>query len=161
MMYRRIRDKVLFRRRMHIKAQRMADIVIVSTPDLLQLVPKSIHLPNPVDTDHFKPDIIYKKKKEALTLKTEVTDSQCALDYCKENNINLDIDLHDRNQKPILHANMPDFLRQYKIYVDIKCVNDTILQALSKTGLEALACGLKVLDHKLKYCEGLPAQHNP
>ena len=50
MMYRRIRDKVLFRKRMHIKAQRMADTVIVSTPDLLHLVAKGIHLPNPVDT---------------------------------------------------------------------------------------------------------------
>ena len=46
---------------MHIKAQRMADTVIVSTPDLLQLVAKGIHLPNPVDTDHFKPRLNFKK----------------------------------------------------------------------------------------------------
>src|SRR5690349_11355659 len=36
MMYRGLRDKVLFKKRMHINAQRMADTVIVSTPDLLQ-----------------------------------------------------------------------------------------------------------------------------
>ena len=162
MMYRRIRDKVLFRKQMHIKAQRMADTVIVSTPDLLHIVAKSIHLPNPVDTDHFKPDSISKnEQKEALTIDTEVTDIQWALDYCKRHNISLNIEVYNRIKNPIIYKDMPEFLRRYKTYVDIRYVNKTILQNLSKTALEALACGLKVLDYQLKYRQGLPREHDP
>jgi glycosyltransferase involved in cell wall biosynthesis len=162
MMYRGLRDKVLFRKRMHINAQRMADTVIVSTPDLLQLVAKGIYLSNPVDTDHFKPDSLLKnEQKEALTIDTEVTDIQWALDYCKMHNISLNIEVYNRIKAPIIYKDMPDFLRRYKIYVDIRYVDKTILQNLSKTALEALACGLKVLDYQLKYRQGLPLEHDP
>lgn len=162
MMYRGLRDKVLFRKRMHINAQRMADTVIVSTPDLLQLVAKGIYLSNPVDTDHFKPDSLLKnEQKEALTIDTEVTDIQWALDYCKMYNISLNIEVYNRIKAPIIYKDMPDFLRRYKIYVDIRYVDKTILQNLSKTALEALACGLKVLDYQLKYRQGLPQEHDP
>lgn len=162
MMYRGLRDKVLFKKRMHINAQRMADTVIVSTPDLLQLVAKGIYLSNPVDTDHFKPDSLLKnEQKEALTIDTEVTDIQWALDYCKMHNISLNIEVYNRIKAPIIYKDMPDFLRRYKIYVDIRYVDKTILQNLSKTALEALACGLKVLDYQLKYRQGLPLEHDP
>jgi glycosyltransferase involved in cell wall biosynthesis len=162
MMYRGLRDKVLFRKRMHINAQRMADTVIVSTPDLLQLVAKGIYLSNPVDTDHFKPDSLLKnEQKEALTIDTEVTDIQLALDYCKMHNISLNIEVYNRIKAPIIYKDMPDFLRRYKIYVDIRYVNENILENLSKTALEALACGLKVLDYQLKYRQGLPREHDP
>lgn len=162
MMYRGLRDKVLFKKRMHINAQRMADTVIVSTPDLLQLVAKGIYLSNPVDTDHFKPDSLLKnEQKEALTIDTEVTDIQWALDYCKMHNISLNIEVYNRIKAPIIYKDMPDFLRRYKIYVDIRYVDKTILQNLSKTALEALACGLKVLDYQLKYRQGLPREHDP
>src|SRR5919198_568497 len=140
-MYRRLRGKMLFRKRMHTEAQKMADKVIVSTPDLLQLVAEGVHLPNPIDT--------------------EVTDIQWALDYCKRNNIVLDIEVYDRMKNPIMYNAMPNFLRRYKIYVDIRYVNKTTLQNLSKTALEALACGLKVLDYQLQYHQGLPIEHNP
>lgn len=162
MMYRGLRDKVLFKKRMHINAQRVADTVIVSTPDLLQLVAKGIYLSNPVDTDHFKPDSLLKnEQKEALTIDTEVTDIQWALDYCKMHNISLNIEVYNRIKAPIIYKDMPDFLRRYKIYVDIRYVDKTILQNLSKTALEALACGLKVLDYQLKYRQGLPLEHDP
>jgi glycosyltransferase involved in cell wall biosynthesis len=162
MMYRGLRDKVLFKKRMHINAQRVADTVIVSTPDLLQLVAKGIYLSNPIDTDHFKPDSLLKnEQKEALTIDTEVTDIQWALDYCKMHNISLNIEVYNRIKAPIIYKDMPDFLRRYKIYVDIRYVDKTILQNLSKTALEALACGLKVLDYQLKYRQGLPREHDP
>jgi glycosyltransferase involved in cell wall biosynthesis len=160
-MYRRLRDKVLSRKQVHAEAQKMADKVIVSTPDLLQLVAKGVHLPNPIDTDHFKPDPKKNGLKEALTIDTEVTDIQWALDYCKRNNIVLDIEVYDRMKNPIMYNAMPDFLRRYKIYIDIRYVNKTTLQNLSKTALEALACGLKVLDYQLQYHQGLPREHNP
>lgn len=155
------RVRKLLRNRKHLKAQRLADAVIVSTPDLLQWVTNCTYLPNPVDIDLFKPNTIYEKKKNALTIKTEVTDARRALDYCKNNNINADIEVYDRSQSPIMYADMPNFLRQYTLYVDIKYVNETVLEALSKTGLEALACGLKVLNYRLEYRQGLPVEHDP
>lgn len=44
----------MLRKRMHIKAQRSADRVIVGTPDLIHLVKGSVLSHIPVDTDHFK-----------------------------------------------------------------------------------------------------------
>jgi glycosyltransferase involved in cell wall biosynthesis len=157
--YRRMRDKI---RRIQLNAQRMADAVIVSTPDLLPLVSNAIYIPNPVDIDHFTPHVIRKEnKKNAIAFKTEVTDAQWLLYYCKYNNIRLDIEVYDRSKTPIMHADMPEFLRQYAVYVDIKYVEEQLLQALSKTALEALACGLTVLDFKLDCRQGLPDEYTP
>ena len=61
----------------------------------------------------------------------------------------------------MLYAEIPNLLKKYDIYVDIKIVNDKIIESLSKTGLESLACGLKVLNYKLEYLDKLPQMHNP
>ena len=61
----------------------------------------------------------------------------------------------------MLYAEIPNFLKKYDIYVDIRIVNDKILESLSKTALESLACGLKVLNYKLEYIDKLPEKHNP
>ena len=61
----------------------------------------------------------------------------------------------------LLYEEIPNFLKKYDIYVDIRIVNDKILENLSKTGLESLACGLKVLNYKLEYIDKLPEMHNP
>lgn len=144
------------------KAQTLADEVIVSTPDLLELVPGATYLPNPVDTDHFKPDLTQtSKSKEALTMETEVSSASQTLSYCKKNGINLDIEVYDRTKAPIPYSEMPQFLKGYGVYVDIKFVNNTILQALSMTGLQALACGLTILDYQLTFRHRLPAEHDP
>ena len=63
-------------------------------------------------------------------------------------------------QKPLLHKEIPDLLKKYNVYVDIRFVNDKILENCSKTALESLACGLKVLNHKLEYLDKLPQMHN-
>jgi hypothetical protein len=60
-----------------------------------------------------------------------------------------------------MYGEMPDFLKQYELYVDIRYVNKKVLENLSKTALESLACGLRVLDYKLNYHKGLPSEHNP
>jgi glycosyltransferase involved in cell wall biosynthesis len=148
--------------KINFKAQRLADAVLVSTPDLLNLVEKGVYLPNPVDIEHFRPDMITRKsRKEALTIDTEVTDIQWSLNYCRKHNLNICIDVYDRTQKPIMYGEMPDFLKQYELYVDIRYVNKKVLENLSKTALESLACGLRVLDYKLNYHKGLPSEHNP
>lgn len=70
--------------------------------------------------------------------------------------------MYSTGQKPpLLHEEIPNFLKKYNVYVDIRIVNDKILENFSKTALESLSCGLKVLNYKLEYIERLPEIHNP
>ena len=148
---------------LRIESQKLADEILVSTPDLLSLLPNAKYLPNPVDVEHFSKDNIDKDKsdKNALTIKTESGNIEKSLQYCKDNNIDLKIDVFDRTKTPLLYRDVPNLLKKYKVYVDIRVVNDKILESLSKTALESLACGLKVLNYKLEYLDKLPEMHNP
>ena len=73
--------KRLYRKKIgHSKAQKLADAVCVSTPDLLPLVRNGIHIPIPIDTYHFKPDNNSSVElKEAFTVNSEVTNIQWLL----------------------------------------------------------------------------------
>jgi glycosyltransferase involved in cell wall biosynthesis len=163
--YRAIKDKLfLSKERRNLRAQEQADAVIVSTPDLLELCSRddAYYLPNPVDTDHFKVDPTSENgKKEALTIDSEATNIQHTINYCKRNNVEVEIETYDRTRRPIAHSEMPNFLKKYRIYVDIRFVDNQMLENLSKTALEALACGLSVLDYKLAVRRGLPSKHDP
>lgn len=171
-LYRRIRNTILLKKRIHSKVQSLSDLIIVSTPDLLQYLStkgrmRRIYLPNPVDSDLFNPSIIpslnsnENHQAEAVTMDTEVTNMAWVNNYLKANNINFNIDVYDRIKYPLMYSELPGFLRRYKIYVDIRYVDGKILNNLSKTGLEALACGLDVLDFDLKFRHGLPKEHCP
>ena len=161
--YRRVRDVILIKKRIHSKAQRLADAVIVSTPDLLPLVSKAIYLPNPIDTDHFTPAKISSRpeRAQALAMDTEAIDIQLTRSYCKKNNLKIDIDVYNRIRDPIMYGDMPAFLKKYGLYIDVRFVDGKILENLSKTALEALACGLDVLDYKLSRRHGLPEEYSP
>ena len=145
------------------ESQKLANEILVATPDLLSLLPNAKYLPNPVDVEHFSMDNAGNRKfnNNAITIKNEAGDIEKTLQYCKNNNINLKIDVFDRTKKPLLYEEIPNFLKKYDIYVDIKIVNAQLLESLSKTGLESLACGLKVLNYKLEYQDKLPEIHNP
>ena len=150
--------------KLRVESQKLADEILVSTSDLLSLLPDAKFLPNPVDVEHFSKDNNVSKTRSnnnALTIKTETGNIEQTLQYCKENNINLKIDVFDRTKTPLLHQEIPNLLKKYDIYVDIKIVNNQLLESLSKTGLESLACGLNVLNYKLEYLDKLPEMHNP
>ena len=155
--------KMGYYRSANTESQKLADEILVSTADLLLLLPNAKYLPNPIDITHFSKDNINNNKvnNNALTIKTETGNTQKTLEYLRENNIDLKIDVFDRTKKPLLHEEIPNLLKKYNVYVDIKIVNDQLLESLSKTGLESLACGLKVLNYKLEYIEKLPEIHNP
>jgi glycosyltransferase involved in cell wall biosynthesis len=171
--YRKIRNTLLLKKRIHYKAQNLADAVIVSTPDLMKYTStknavRKLYLPNPIDLDVFKPNAILHstsddglKRGNAVTMDNEVTDIPWALEYLKKNNIDLDITVHDRIRHPLMYQDLPNFLKQYKTYVDIRYVNKKIIPALSKTALESLACGLEVLDYQLQFRNRLPEEHYP
>ena len=157
-----IKLKMLYRKNFgHARAQKLADAVCVSTPDLLPLVRNGIHIPIPIDTEHFSPKSTSDGElNEAFTINSEVTNIQRALELCQNNQIKLEIEVIDRTKNPIVYANIPDFIRRYRTYVDIRYVNDIVLENLSSTALQSLACGLSVLDYKLEFRRGLPKEHD-
>jgi len=138
------------------EADSKADAILGSTEDLKAYVSSMACIPNPVDTEHFTPGVA---DSGAFTIRTTRGDSQWVLDYLKRNNIDLSVDVVDREANPIQYSQVPAFLKRYGTYVDIKYIDGVLLQAMSKTGLEALACGLQVLNHELKYVKGLPQEH--
>jgi glycosyltransferase involved in cell wall biosynthesis len=141
------------------EAEEKSDIILGSTEDLKDYVEDIMYVPNPVDTGHFKPDS--RLSNRAFTISRSITDTQWMLDYMKKNSIDLEVEMVERGSSPIPYSKVPAFLKQYGIYVDIRYIDGILLKNLSKTGLESLACGLRVLDHKLEYVEGLPEEHKP
>ena len=73
------------------ESQNLADEILVSTSDLLALLPNAKYLPNPVDVKHFSTDNVNKNRSNnhALTIKTETGNVEQTLQYCKENNFDL------------------------------------------------------------------------
>ncbi len=158
--YRKIKAAALFKKRIHSKAQMLADAVVVSTPDLLSRVQNAVYVPNPIDTGHFAPNGIV-KMDTALTIDTEAIDINLTLNHCKKNGLDFDIDVYNRIQNPIMYSDMPSFLKKYGTYIDIRYVDGILLENLSKTALEALACGLDVIDYRIKRLRGLPTENEP
>ena len=140
-------------------AESKADVILGSTADLKDFVDEIVYAPNPVDTDHFKSD--NRSNSRAFTIRTTRGDIVQVLDHLKNNNIDMPVDVIDREESPMPYVQVPVSLKKYGIYVDIKFIDGALLHAMSKTGLESLACGLQVLNHELNYIEGLPEEHKP
>jgi len=139
-----------------------ADRLLVSTIDLLEGAPKNtIHLPNPVDTTIFKPDCVDKREGEALYFKYNADDIAGNI----ANKFGVSLTIHDKKTTPIEYKDMPEFLRRFKALIDVKRdVKGNILypeNTMSKTALEALACGLKVITYQGEMIERLPERNYP
>jgi hypothetical protein len=145
------------------QAEQMCDAIIGSTTDLKQFTgPDMIHVPNPIDTEHFCPaDAQWNRNGKAFTFKTTGADVAWVLRHLKENGMEFTLDVLDRQAEPIRYSDMPSLITRYAIYIDLKYIENTLLQASSKTALECLACGLRVLDHKLEFIDKFPAEHQP
>jgi len=116
-----------------------ADIVLVSTRDLLEDVPAATWLPRPVDTDHFKPLSIIRKKRSAVFVNVAPIWLKNAQEFCQSKDLAITIVERKRGYWiPYLHY--PRFLNRFEYFLDFKGQKE-----LSKNALEALACGLKVV----------------
>lgn len=145
-----------------------ADIILVSTPDLLEGAPKKAkYLPNMVDTDIFKPNLKNRIPNSALFVfiqRSELTEkgALCSstenLNWAKKisKDMNLELTILYRDEKPIPYNELPEYLNRFEYFIDRKQ-----FLSLSKMALEALACGLKVIRWDNKVIEGLPEQHKP
>lgn len=146
-----------------LKGEELSDAIIGSTQDLEPYVGrKMLHVPNPVDTEHFKPSpTVVGESVDAFTFKTTDSDMNKILVLLKESGIELSLKIIDRQSEPIPYSEMPRLISQFRTYVDLKYVRGNLLHAPSKTGLECLACGLRVLNYNMQYADGLPEVHRP
>jgi glycosyltransferase involved in cell wall biosynthesis len=160
-----ILSKLLYRKILHgyrhRKAQQQANLIFSSQKDLIKLVPKAIHIPIAIDTDHFLnlPRHRMNQQNNGLTFRTEASDMRLIMAHLKKHNIQVPLEVYDRTTKPIMYKDMPLFLSGYETYVDIRYVNGKLLGDLSSTALQALACGLSVIDYDMKLLESLPKEH--
>lgn len=133
-----------------------AAAALVSTPDMEKH--GGAYLPNPVDTEHFSPPEL--KGKYLITIMTKYLDYQKLLDYTIPNDLTHAV--YYRDVSPFTYAEMPGILRSFEGYIDIKYHKERgLIEAMSLTGLQALACGLSVLDWRKEWVRELPEQHKP
>lgn len=124
---------------------------VVINEYLAQYAPDAVHIPYGADTDYFKPSD--KPGSGYLTFDMDYIEKEKGRE-------GLEFKLAARN---LTYAQMPEALRQYEGYIDIKFDKNYkgILPALSKTGVEALACGLRVMNWKREWLQGLPQERTP
>lgn len=132
-----------------------ADAVVTVNPyldDLMEDV-NPVHISAPVDTDFFHGHP--HDSHEAMTFTYGADDIAAA--YAKRNVLCLHL-----FQRNIPYASMPSLLGSFSYYVDVKRdFTGQLLEARSKTGLEALACGLKVVGWDGEVVQGLPRENRP
>ena len=134
-----------------------ADFVAVSTPNLLEGAPGSaVFVPNPVDTDIFRPSSGQRPAGSALSFRYGM-DAE-AEQVAKERGLRLT--WLDRWAVP--HREMPMVLSGYEYYIDLRRPPDhTVARSIGRAALEALACGCRVVDWSGKVLEGLPDENRP
>jgi hypothetical protein len=136
-----------------------ANVILYSTSDLedAETPENAVHLPNTVDTELFRPYWPYRARqaKSALTF-THYADD-LAKELANQHNLALTI-----MQRTVAYAEMPFVLSNYEYYVEVKRnFEGILLDSLSVTGLQALACGLKVVKWDGQVIEGLPEVNKP
>ena len=118
-----------------------SDINIVATKDIL--FPNAIHLPNPIDTNMFyRHNNKERVNNEALYIRTRFDRKDYAIEYSKKHNLKLSIiDRIDGNGVP--YRELPNIFQKYEYYLDFKGLTNK--EVISKTAMEALASGVKVV----------------
>lgn len=134
-----------------------ADLIIVSTPDLLLDAPQeAIYLPNPVDIELFKPNPSLRKRGTALYIVKHQSNENLEWPKKVAEKYNLKLQIIDRKKTPIPYKKLPNILNRFEYYID-----RNYIPSLSKTALEALACGLKVINWEERIISKFPLKHNP
>lgn len=130
--------------------------IFVTTTDLLSYSKNTELLIRPVDRTLFKKQKI--TSDEAVTMISERY-----YPYLKKHLADFDIDIIVRDNYKVAYREMPEFLAQYGVYVDLKYQNShppKIIKEMSSTGLQALACGLTVYDYNQKAHTKFPLGHS-
>jgi hypothetical protein len=136
-------------------ASKLGMYLLVSTPDLHREVPNAIWLPNPVDTELFKPGAL-SASNLALYSSMWYEPSKRAKKIAQDLDLTLYILERRETADLIRYPEMPQFLGKFSHYIDRGAI-----PSLSKTALEALSVGLKVVAWDGRIIQGLPSRHLP
>lgn len=133
----------------------MADIILYNDQDMtIPTKTKCVYFPDIIDTELFRNS--NQNKAGSLIIVSDNLDINQTLLGIPKSTI-----IFNSSNDFIPYKKMPEYLSQFETYIDEK-VNDKgqRLNALSNTGLQALACGLKVEKGGLTNVN-LPPQHHP
>jgi len=119
--------------------------ILVSTHDLLKYCEAAIYLPNPIDGKMFKPmrldrcgTLYFSRPHESERLAKETW-----------RDLDLPSPLHIQSWKRMIpHRDMPRLLNSFECFID-----QLTIPSLSKTALESLACGCKVVDWQRRFAK--------
>jgi hypothetical protein len=144
------------------KLESLVDLILVSTPDLLEYdyQKQPYYLPNPIDTDLFKQRKPQTNNRCFTSLKAETKSKEIDKYLTKD----FDYEFQENVKgyaTAIPYEKFHEKLEQYEYYADIPFIKGKLIPAHSVCGLQALNMGLGVLrwDGVLEY--GLPSFHKP
>jgi hypothetical protein len=134
-----------------------ADYVAVSTRNLLEGGPASaVCIPNPVDTDLFRPGVGGADPRSAVSFRYGMDAEAEAIAS------RLDLKLTWLERWSVPYSKMPETLSHYSYYIDMRKPPGHIeARSVGKAALEALAMGLRVVDWEGNVIEGLPKENEP
>jgi glycosyltransferase involved in cell wall biosynthesis len=134
-----------------------ADFIAVSTANLLDGGPPSaVHVPNPVDTDLFRPRGKPQDPKSAVSFRYGM-DHEAQMAAMK-----LGLNLAWLERWSVPHDRMPEMLSNYAYYIDMRRPPAHVTaRSVGRAALEALACGLKVVSWEGKVIDALPQGNEP
>ena len=133
-----------------------AEYIAVSTPNLLEgAPPNAVYIPNPVDTDLFRPIPGERDPNSAVSFRYGMDAEAEAV--AKRHGLNLVM----LERWSVRHDQMPQTLSNFGYYIDMRKPPDRVVaRSVGKAALEALATGCKVIDWEGKIIEGFPAEHD-
>lgn len=146
-----------------------ADLVIAAATVIEEAVKGSVYLPTITDTEMFRPleHMRAERKNMALMVSIRYLDTDKAKKFLADQGCPYKYEVLDREKTFVPYEKLPRFLNGYKAFIDIRFVAPTdggdakLVAAMSKTGLEALACGLEVYDFHGRMTKDLPERHKP
>jgi len=133
--------------------------IIISTADLLDGAPFGvIYIPNPIDTELFQPMLEQRRFNTALHITYSRYQNDKDLELVKEwaDKERVKLTVINRDESPVPFLEMPRLLNRFEFFVD-----RFTIPSLSKTALEALACGIKVVAWNGEIVEKLPEDNKP
>ncbi|MDG6910419.1 MAG: hypothetical protein JRN08_08630 [Nitrososphaerota archaeon] len=134
-----------------------ADFIAVSTPNLLEGAPSNVsHVPNPVDTDFFRPTGEGRDPLSAVSFRYGMDAETEALA------MNLGLKLTWLDRWSVRHDEMPAVMSKFAFYIDLRRPpGHAVARSVGKAALEALALGCTVVDWTGNKLSGLPPENDP
>lgn len=146
-------------------AERGAAKVLVSTEDLLDetYAVEPEWLSNPIDTDRFKPHASPHNNRGLVIIRDDQSSGHTMERLNELGHSGIDWTVNSRDRHPLPYEDMPHTLSTYEYFADIKwnAHRTEWYPVISKTTLESLAVGLKVILHDGTIIKGLPERHRP